>query len=438
VTPRADALRQQILALAAEYHAAAFPTGAFLPGVSPVPVSGKVVGPPELANLFEAAMDLWLTEGRFAEALEQRLAAVLGLRHAYLCNSGSSANLLAVSALCSPRLGDRRLRPGDEVLTVAAGFPTTVNPIVLNGLVPVFVDVELATYDARVDQLAAAVGPRTRAIVMAHTLGNPFDLDAVTALAAAHDLFLVEDNCDALGARYRSRPTGSFGDLATQSFYPAHQITTGEGGCVLTDSGPMGKIIESLRDWGRDCWCATGAENTCGKRFEWQLGDLPDGYDHKYIYSHIGYNLKLTDSQAAVGLAQVDRLDGFVAARARSWQRLRDGVGDLEEHFVLPAATAHSDPSWFGFALTVRPEAPFDRRQLVQFLEERQIGTRLLFGGNLTRQPAYADVDYRVVGDLATTDLVTAGTFWIGVYPALTDAMLDYVIESLHDFVRRV
>ena len=311
----AEELRARILALADEYHAEAFPAPSFVPGVSPVPVSGKVVGPPELRNLFDAALDLWLTEGRFADELETRLAETVGVRHAYLCNSGSSANLLAVAALLSPRLGDRRLRPGDEVVTVAAGFPTTVNPIVLHGLVPVFVDVELGTYDAQIDRVAEAIGPRTRAIVMAHTLGNPFDLEAVTRLAREHELFLVEDNCDALGARYHGRLTGTFGDLATLSFYPAHQMTTGEGGCVLTDRGPLGKIVESLRDWGRDCWCAPGVENTCGKRFEWQLGDLPYGYDHKYVYSHVGYNLKLTDSQASVGLAQLDRLPGFVAQR---------------------------------------------------------------------------------------------------------------------------
>ncbi len=434
MTRTADELRVQILELADEYHRAAFPEREFVPGVSSVPVSGKVVGTPELSGLFDAALDLWLTEGRFADALEERLAATVGVRHAYLCNSGSSANLLAVSTLLSPRLGDRRLRAGDEVVTVAAGFPTTVNPIILNGLVPVFVDVELGTYDAQIDRLAEAIGPKTRAIVMAHTLGNPFDLDAVTALASEHDLFLIEDNCDALGARYRGDLTGTFGDLATLSFYPAHQITTGEGGCVLTNRGALGKVVESLRDWGRDCWCAPGVENTCGKRFEWCLGDLPCGYDHKYIYSHIGYNLKLTDSQAAVGLAQLDRLDGFVAARRRNWQRLRDGLGDLEHLFVMPRATEHSDPSWFGFALSVRPDAPFGREDVVEFLESRRIATRLLFGGNLTRQPAYAEAEYRVVGELTTTDLVAETTFWVGVYPGLTDAMLDFVLESFHEF----
>jgi CDP-6-deoxy-D-xylo-4-hexulose-3-dehydrase len=321
------------------------------------------------------------------------------------------------------------------VVTVAAGFPTTVNPIVLHGLVPVFVDVELGTYDAQIDRVAEAIGPRTRAIVMAHTLGNPFDLEAVTRLAREHELFLVEDNCDALGARYHGRLTGTFGDLATLSFYPAHQMTTGEGGCVLTDRGPLGKIVESLRDWGRDCWCAPGMENTCGKRFEWQLGDLPFGYDHKYVYSHVGYNLKLTDSQAAVGLAQLDRLAGFVSQRQEHWRRLADGLADLEEHFVLPRPTPGSEPSWFGFALTVRPEAPFTRNEIIEFLEGRRIATRLMFGGNLTRQPAYAEVEYRVVGDLDVSNVIAESTFWIGVFPGLTDEMLDYVIASFHEFV---
>jgi CDP-6-deoxy-D-xylo-4-hexulose-3-dehydrase len=424
-------LRSQILELAAEYHAAAFPPRPFVPGISTVPVSGKVVGVPELTNLLDAGLDLWLTDGRFADAMEERLQDDLGIRHAYLCNSGSSANLLAVSALCSPRLGDRRLRPGDEVITVAAGFPTTVNPILVNGLVPVFVDVELGTYDAPIEKIAEAVGPRTRAIVMAHTLGNPFDLDGVLALARRHDLFVVEDNCDALGSRYDGRLTGTFGDLATLSFYPAHQITTGEGGCVLTQRGTLGKVIESIRDWGRDCWCPTGAENTCGKRFDWQLGDLPAGYDHKYIYSHVGYNLKLTDSQAAVGLAQLDRLPGFVDARRRNWQRLDAGFADLDAHLVRPHATPNSDPCWFGYAVTLREQ--HDRTEVLRFLEERRIGTRLLFAGNLARQPAYEDRTFRIVGDLATTDVVTDSTFWIGVYPGLTDEMIDYVIESFHD-----
>ncbi len=435
MTNRVDELRDRMVALAAEHHALTHPVVEFVPGETVVPASGKVVGVPELTNLVDAALELWLTEGHFADELEAGLVERVGVRHAYLCNSGSSANLLAVAALCSPRLGERRLRPGDEVVTVAAGFPTTVNPLLLQGLVPVFVDVELGTYDARPELLAEAIGPRTRAIVMAHTLGNPFDLGVVGALAAEHDLFVVEDSCDALGARYRGRQVGTFGDLATLSFYPAHQMTTGEGGCVLTRSGALGKLVESLRDWGRDCWCAPGMEDTCGRRFGWQLGDMPAGYDHKYIYSQIGYNLKLTDLQAAVGLAQLARIDGFVADRARNWARLAEGLAALGEHLVLPTATPHSEPSWFGFAITVRPEAPFTRAELVAHLDRRRIGTRLLFGGNLTRQPAYAGATYRVAGELTTTDVVAEGTFWVGVFPGLRDEMLDFVVESITEFV---
>lgn len=431
----ADELRAQILELVKAYHDAAFPERPFVPGVSYVPVSGRVFDAAEIGSLVDSSLDFWLTTGRFADQFEAAFAKIMGTRHALLCNSGSSANLLAVSALTSPRLKKRRLQEGDEVLTVAAGFPTTVNPILQNRLVPVFVDVQLGTYDADMGRLADAIGPKTKAIVMAHTLGNPFDLDAVTALAKEHDLWLVEDTCDAVGARFRGKPVGSFGDLATVSFYPAHHITMGEGGCVLTRKITMKKIVESFRDWGRDCWCDTGKENTCGKRFEWQLGELPYGYDHKYIYSHLGYNLKATDMQAAVGVAQLDKLPGFVAARRRNWQRLRDDLADLEEHFVLPEATHDSDPSWFGFALTVRPEAPFDRHGLVQYLEGRRIGTRQLFGGNLVRQPAYLDLPHRVVGPLTNADLVAEGTFWVGVYPGLTDPMLDWMVESIGDFV---
>lgn len=431
----ADARRAQIRALVREYWSEAFPAREFVPGETPIPVSGKVFDADELERLVDASLDFWLTTGRFAEQFESDLAVRLGLRHALLCNSGSSANLLAVSTLTSPRLGDRALREGDEVLTVASGFPTTVNPIVTNRLVPVFVDIELGTYNARVDRLAEAVTPRTRAIVMAHTLGNPFELDAVMRLAREHDLFVIEDNCDALGSTYRDRPTGTFGDLATLSFYPAHHITMGEGGCVVTDRGPLAKIVESIRDWGRDCWCAPGAENTCGRRFDWQLGTLPYGYDHKYVYSHIGYNLKATDMQAAVGCAQLEKLDGFVAARKHNWRRLRDGLADLEEHFVLPEPTPGSDPAWFGFVLLVRPEAPFSRRELVLHLEDRNIATRLLFGGNLTRQPAYQDVEHRVVGDLTNGDLVTEGALWLGVFPGIEDAMIDFMVESVREFV---
>ena len=432
-----DALRAQILDLVRKYHAERFVAGAFIPGASPVPVSGKCFDADELELLVDASLDFWLTTGRYAEQFEADLSRTMGLNHALLCNSGSSANLLAVTALTSPRLGKQRLIEGDEVITVAAGFPTTVNPIVLNRLVPVFVDVELGTYNARVDQLGDAIGPRTRAIVMAHTLGNPFDLGAVTELADRHGLWLIEDNCDALGSRYRGQLTGTFGDLATLSFYPAHQITTGEGGCILTNRGSLRKIVESFRDWGRDCWCVPGAENTCGRRFDWQLGGLPYGYDHKYIYTHIGYNLKLTDMQAAVGVAQLAKLPEFVEARRRNWRYLREGLTDLEEFFVLPEPTPESEPSWFGFVLTVRPEAPFGRYELVRYLESRQIATRLLFGGNLTRQPAFQDVSYRTVGALENSDLVMDGALWVGVFPALSSEMLDFVVATIREFVRQ-
>lgn len=431
---RADDLRQQILKLVHAYHDEQFASQPFVPGASTVPVSGKVFDGSELELLVDSSLDFWLTSGRYAEQFERDFARFLGVRHALLCNSGSSANLLALSALTSPRLGERALRPGDEVLTVAAGFPTTVNPIVQNGLVPVFVDIELGTYDANAERLAEAVGPKTRAIMMAHTLGNPFDLDVVMGLAREHSLWVVEDNCDAVGARFRGQLTGSFGDVATVSFYPAHHITMGEGGAVLTNRPSLKKLIESFRDWGRDCWCAPGMDNTCGKRFEWQLGTLPYGYDHKYIYSHIGYNLKLSDMQAAVGVAQLDKLPRFIDDRRRNWERLYAGISSIE-HFILPEATHDSEPSWFGFVLTVRPDAPFTRTDLVRFLESRKIATRQLFGGNLLRQPAYRDVEHRVIGDLRNADLVTDGTFWVGCYPGLSDEMLDYIIESIHEFV---
>jgi len=431
------ALRRAILEQVAAYHDVAFAPGAFVPGETAVPVSGRTFDADDLMHLTDAALDFWLTTGRFAERFESELARTVGVRHALLCNSGSSANLLAVTALTSPSLGSDRLVPGDEVITVAAGFPTTVNPLLQNGLVPVFVDIELGTYDAAVERIAEAVGPRTRAIVMAHTLGNPFDVEAVAALAARHDLWLVEDNCDALGSRFGDRLTGTFGHLATLSFYPAHHITMGEGGAVLTQRPRLKTIVESFRDWGRDCWCAPGKADTCGKRFDWQLGTLPQGYDHKYIYSHIGYNLKATDMQAAVGVAQLKKLAGFIDKRKRNWQRLHDGLRRHEDVFILPRATPGSDPSWFGFALSVRPDAPFSRAELVSFVESRRIATRLLFAGNLLRQPAYSGIAHRVIGELANTDFVMANTFWLGVFPGLTDEMIDYVLASVDEFVRR-
>ena len=434
-TQTAEGLREQILELVQEYHGAGFAPREFVPGETPVAVSGRVFDADELLHLVDASLDFWLTTGRYAKRFELEFAKAVGVRHALLCNSGSSANLLAVSALTSKKLGERRLRPGDEVITVAAGFPTTVNPIVLNRLVPVFVDVELGTYNLDVTQLEAALGPRTRAIIAAHTLGNPFDLDAVVDFAKRHDLWLIEDNCDALGSTYRGKPTGSFGDFGTLSFYPAHHITMGEGGAVLTNRPALKLLIESFRDWGRDCWCEPGEDDTCGLRFEHQLGSLPRGYDHKYIYTHVGYNLKVTDMQAAVGVAQLGKLPSFVEARKRNWQLLHDGLKPFEDVLLLPRATEHSDPSWFGFPITVREGAPFDRNELVRHLEGRKIATRLLFGGNLTRQPAYDDLEFRTVGDLPNSDVVMNRSLWIGVYPGLTDEMIAFVVSELARFV---
>ena len=435
---KSDELRRQILAMVDEYYQATFAEREFNPGESPVPVSGRTFDAAELTNLVDASLDFWLTSGRFAEQFERKFARYLGVRHAMLCNSGSSANLLALSALTSPQLGERQLKPGDEVITVAAGFPTTVNPILQNKLIPVFLDIQSATHNIDPTLLEAAVGPKTRAIMIAHTLGNPFDLEAVTAVAKQHDLWLVEDNCDALGSTYNGRKTGTFGHLATVSFYPAHHITMGEGGCVLTRSPVLKKIVESFRDWGRDCWCVPGEQNTCGKRFEWELGQLPFGYDHKYIYSHIGYNMKLTDMQAAVGLAQLDKLPDFIAARKRNWQRLHEGLKPFEEFFCLPQPTPNSDPSWFGFLMTVRPDAPFGRNELIRYLEDHQVATRLLFSGNLLRQPAYQDIPHRIVGPLTNTDLAMTHSFWIGLYPSLTAEMLDYTIETFRGFLATV
>ena len=431
-------LREQILALVREYHAAAFAEQEFIPGETPLLYAGRVFDAEELVKLTDASLDFWLTAGRFTQEFEHAFRRVFGLRHALLVNSGSSANLLALSALTSPELGDRRLRPGDEVITVAAGFPTTVTPIVHNRLVPVFLDITLPTYNVDVSQLEEALSPRTRAIMIAHTLGNPWDVDAVRAFADEHELWLIEDCCDAVGSRYRDRPVGSFGDLASVSFFPAHHITMGEGGCVLTNTGRLKVLVESIRDWGRACWCEPGKENTCGKRFGWQLGDLPFGYDHKYIYTHLGYNLKATEMQAAIGLAQLEKLPGFIEARKRNFAALRTALADLEEFLVLPEATAYSDPAWFGFPLTVRPDAPFGRDELIATLTEAKIGSRQLFGGNLIRQPAFRDIEYRRVGDLKNSDLAMTNSFFIGVYPGLGEEHLDHLIDTMHHAVTQM
>jgi CDP-6-deoxy-D-xylo-4-hexulose-3-dehydrase len=437
VSAASDQLRQKICALIPEYFQAEFPSHSFVAGQTPVPVSGRVFDAEDIESLVNASLDFWLTTGRFADQFERDFARFIGVRTATLVNSGSSANLVALSTLTSPRLGERRLIPGDEVITVAAGFPTTVNPILQCGLVPVFVDVSLPTYNVDVTQLEAALSPRTRAIVLAHTLGNPFDLTAVKNFADQNGLWLIEDCCDAVGSTYNGQKTGSFGDLATTSFYPAHHITMGEGGCILTEKPLLKTLAESFRDWGRDCWCAPGKENTCGKRFDWQLGDLPHGYDHKYIYSHVGYNLKATDMQAAVGVSQLKKLPRFVEARKKNFAYLIDGLKDLKEYFILPEATGNSDPSWFGLPLSVRERAPFTRNALIEFLDGRKIGTRQLFGGNLVRQPAYKGLNYRTVGDLANSDRVMNQAFWIGVYPGLTQPMLDYVLETMNEIVSK-
>lgn len=430
-------MHEQILELVREYAKSRHTAVPFLPGQSRVPYAGRVFDEREVVAAVDAVLDFWLTLGPQGEAFERELANWVGTPHALLVNSGSSANLVAFATLTSPQV-ERPLRPSDEVLTVACGFPTTVAPLVQHGCVPVFVDVELETANARVDRLADAISPRTRAIMMAHTLGNPFDLDAVTDLVRKHDLYLIEDNCDALGSTYRGRKTGTFGHLATQSFYPPHHLTTGEGGAVLASSGRLKRVAESFRDWGRDCWCASGKDNTCGKRFGWQLGELPCGYDHKYIYSHLGYNLKPLDIQAAIGREQLRKLDGFVAARRRNHARLVEALRAYEEFLILPQATLHSEPSWFGLLLTVRNGAPFTRTDLVQYLEDRHIQTRQLFGGNLLRQPAFQGINCRVVGDLKATDKIMHDSFFVGVYPGLTAQMIDYMVSIFRDFFAAV
>jgi CDP-6-deoxy-D-xylo-4-hexulose-3-dehydrase len=431
----AEELRQQILQLVTEYTRQRHAARPFVPGESVIPPSGKVFGAEEVCNAVDASLDFWLTTGRFNAEFERKLAAFLGIRWAVTTNSGSSANLLALSALTSPKLGERRLRPGDEIITVAAGFPTTVNPIVQQGLIPVFVDVDIPTYNIQPALIEAAIAPRTRAIMVAHTLGNPFNVAEVTRIARQHNLWLIEDCCDALGSRYNGQLCGTFGDIATLSFYPAHHITMGEGGAVFSNDNQLKPLVESFRDWGRDCWCDPGKENTCGKRFEWQLGDLPFGYDHKYVYSHIGYNLKITDFQAAVGLAQLDRLPGFVTQRRANFNYLRDRLKPFEEFLILPEPTPNSEPSWFGFPITVRPGAPFSRLDLLTHFDANKIGSRLLFAGNLTRQPAYKDVAYRISGDLTNTDVIMNQTFWLGIYPGITPEMMDFVTDRTQSFI---
>ncbi len=426
--------RQEIFSLVSQFANEALASTSFIPGKTTVPVSGKVLSSEDFVSLVDSSLDGWLTAGKHTKLFERQLADFVGARSALFVNSGSSANLCALSGLTSPKLGERALKPGDEVLTVAMGFPTTVNPIIQNGLKPVVVDICLDTLDANSDRLRDAISPKTKAIMMAHTLGNPFDLDTVQELCKTHNLWLIEDSCDALGSTYRGQRTGSFGDTATVSFYPAHHITTGEGGAVFVKSPLVQKQVESFRDWGRDCYCETGCDNTCFKRFEWQLGDLPAGYDHKYIYSHIGYNLKATDMQAALGVTQLAKLDYFIEKRKENFNYLRSALSKVEGLSVA-VATENSDPSWFGYPITLDPAHPVNREELLRFLDSRKIGTRLLFAGNILKQPAYKNIDFRVVGDLTNTDVVMKRSFWVGVYPGLTKPMLDYVIESITDFM---
>ncbi len=430
--------REDILAASRAFFESSNTNRQFVPGETYIPPTGKVMNADDCANLVDASLDMWLTTGRYGERFETDLARKFGRKLAKLTVSGSAANLLAFSTLTSRKLGDRRLKPGDEVITVAAGFPTTVAPIIQNRCVPVFVDVDLETHNVDVDALERAIGPRTRAVMIAHCLGNPFDVIRVAELCKAHDLYLIEDCCDAFGAKAGGKGVGTFGDLATLSFYPAHHITMGEGGAVLMDSMRYARVCESFRDWGRDCYCKPGCDNTCGKRFEWQLGDLPPGYDHKYTYSHIGYNLKVSDMQAAVGVSQLQKLDGFVTRRNANFTALDCALRaeGMEEYLHLPKVTPGTEPSWFGYLLTLRDGSGLDRTAITRALEERKIGTRLLFGGNLLHQPAFREIEHRVVGDLDVTDKIMRDSFWIGVWPGITEEMIDYMVATLVDVMR--
>jgi CDP-4-dehydro-6-deoxyglucose reductase, E1 len=432
---KSQEIRQQIAHLVEEYAQLKYAPTTFNPGQTVVPPSGKVLDSSELKLMVEASLDGWLTTGRFNQEFEKRLAEYLGVKYLLTTNSGSSANLLAFSALTSPRLKDRAIKPGDEVIGVAAGFPTTVNPILQYGAVPVFVDIDIKTHNIDVTKLEEAISPKTKAIMLAHSLGNPFNLQVILDVCKKHNLWLIEDNCDALGSRYNDQLTGTFGDIGTLSFYPAHHITMGEGGAVFTNNAELRLIIESFRDWGRDCYCAPGKDNTCGKRFCWKLGNLPEGYDHKYTYSHLGYNLKITDMQAACGLAQMDKLDGFVQARKDNFAYLKNRLSSCQDFLELPEATEKSDPSWFGFLMTIKPEAGIRRVDLLNYLDQNKVGTRLLFAGNLTRQPYMADRNYRISGDLHNTDTVMNNSFWIGVYPGLTEQMLDFSATKIETFL---
>lgn len=433
-----EKLREKILSLVEIYADLTLNKAPFNEGETYIPPSGKYIDGAELKLMTEAVLDGWLTTGRFNKLFEQRLAKFIGVRHLLTVNSGSSANLVAFSTLTSPKLGQRAIKPGDEVISVAAGFPTTVNPILQFGAVPVFVDVEIGTYNIDASKIEAAITNKTRAIMLAHTLGNPYDLNTISGLCKKYKLWLIEDCCDALGATYNGRHVGTFGDIGTLSFYPAHHITMGEGGAVFTNNGALARVAESFRDWGRDCYCPPGQDNTCKNRFGWTLGSLPEGYDHKYTYSHLGYNLKITDMQAACGLAQMDKLESFIAARRRNFTFLREQLKELESDLIFPQATPNSDPSWFGFPITLRDHVDIDRADLLKGLERDNVGTRLLFAGNLTHQPYMKDQNFRVSGELKISDIVMKRTFWIGLQPSLSEEMLSYTASTLKRFLKKI
>lgn len=432
---RSDEIRVEIAKLIDEYANIKYQRNAFNPGHTLIPPSGKVIDGTELKNMVEASLDGWLTAGRFNDEFEIKLANYLGIKYLITTNSGSSANLLAFSALTSEKLGERSIKAGDEVITVAAGFPTTVNPILQFGAIPVFVDIDISTHNIDATLIENAISQKTKAIALAHSLGNPFNLEIILAICKKYNLWLIEDNCDALGSTYNGRLTGTFGDIGTLSFYPAHHITMGEGGAVFTNNPELKVIIESFRDWGRDCYCKPGKDNTCGKRFCWKLGDLPNGYDHKYIYSHSGYNLKITDMQAACGLAQLEKLESFVQSRKNNFNYIYNGLEDCQDYILLPEATPNSDPSWFGFLITIKPEADISRVDLLNYLDQNKVGTRLLFAGNLTKQPYMYKQNYRISDNLKNTDLIMNNSFWIGLYPGLSNDMLDFSIDRIKTFL---
>lgn len=433
-----NSLRIAVFQKVKDFYKYKFKNKSFYPGETEIPYGGRVFDENELISLIDASLDFWLTEGRFAKQFEKEFAKFLNVNHCLLTNSGSSANLLAISALTSPKLGKKRLKPGHEVITTACAFPTTIAPIIQNNLIPVFIDIELGTYNIKTDMIEAALTENTKAIFLAHTLGNPFDIEKIMDIAHKYDLWIIEDNCDALGSKYNGRYTGTFGHIATYSFYPPHHITMGEGGAVTTNDIYLRKIIESFRDWGRDCWCKPGCDNTCGKRFSWQLGNLPFGYDHKFIYSHLGYNLKITDMQAAIGVEQLKKLPSFIQARRKNWEAFYKEIKIYENYFILPQNVENVEPCWFGFLLTVRDEAFFSRNDIVNYLEKNKIATRMLFAGNIIRHPCFQNINYRVHSNLNNTDYIMNNTFWIGIYPGITDMMLDFVINKFHMFFKNI